>query len=53
MKIHLGISSEKDSSVRIFNYASNILQNFNDQNYTYYSSGHPQIDSVVYMDKLW
>lgn len=51
MRIHLGVSSLPDNDFRGFNYASNILQNFDDKNYTDYGPNHPQLDGVFYYDK--
>lgn len=51
MRIHLGVSSLPDNEFRGFNYASNIIENFDDSNYTDYGPNHPKLEGVFYYDK--
>lgn len=41
MRIHIGMSSLSDNSFRGWDYSLNVVDNFNDKNYTNYSSAHP------------
>lgn len=51
MRIHIGMGSLPDNSFRGLDYSENVVENFNDVNYTNYSPQHPQIDGVFYFDK--
>lgn len=49
--IHLGFGSAADKSFRGYEYAANYLADYDDKNYTRYSTAHPQLDGVMYFDK--
>ena len=51
MKIHIGLGSANDQAFRGILYSKNTMINYNDQNYTYYSPAHPQLDGVFFWDK--
>lgn len=50
--IHLGVASVEDHNFRMFEYSQNILNNYDDNNYTSYNpSSHPKIKGIAYFDK--
>ena len=51
-KIHVGVTSKKDNSFRGIHYSKNYLINYDDKNYTHYGPEHPQLDGIMYWDKL-
>lgn len=51
MRIHIGLGSLPDQSFRGLDYSENVVEVFDDKNYTNYSPNHPQIDGVFYFDK--
>ena len=51
--IHLGLGSKDDHSFRMLEYSENVLNNYNDKNYTNYSeSYHPKRPGIAYFDKF-
>lgn len=49
--IHLGVASVEDHTFRMFEYSQNILNNYDDNNYTSYNPSHPKLKGVAYFDK--
>ena len=50
--IHLGVGSAMDGSFRMLEYSENILNVYDDNNYTAYNSSyHPKLKGVAYFDK--
>lgn len=49
--IHLGLGSATDHSFRMFEYSEQILNNYDDQNYTHYAANHPKKTGIAYFDK--
>lgn len=49
--IHLGIASVSDRSFRMLEYSQNILNNYDDNNYTHYTAAHPKIKGIAFFDK--
>jgi hypothetical protein len=49
--IHLGVASVHDKNFRMFEYSQNILNNYDDNNYTHYSQNHPKAKGVAFFDK--
>ena len=49
--IHLGLGSTDDHSFRMFEYSENILNNYDDSNYTHYTKQHPKMKGIAYFDK--
>jgi hypothetical protein len=50
--IHLGLGSKNDHSFRMLEYSENVLNNYNDKNYTHYNEkSHPQRPGIAYFDK--
>ena len=41
VRIHIGLGSLHSNDYRLFDYASNLVINYNDKNYTHYSDAHP------------
>jgi hypothetical protein len=41
VRIHLGFGSLPDKTFRGFDYAANLLNTYDDKNYTRYSDAHP------------
>lgn len=40
--IHIGLASVTDHSFRMFEYSENILNTYDDTNYTHYGANHPK-----------
>jgi len=51
MKIFLGIGSLADNSFRGVEYAHNIINFYDDSNYTHFSTAHPQMENIFYLDQ--
>lgn len=49
--IHLGLGSATDHSFRMFEYSEQVLNNYDDQNYTHYAANHPKKTGIAYFDK--
>ena len=50
--IHLGLASADDHSFRMLEYSQNVLNNYDDKNYTNYNStSHPKAPGIAYFDK--
>lgn len=49
--IHVGLGSAADHSFRMFEYAYQTLNNYDDQNYTHYGANHPKKNGIAYFDK--
>jgi hypothetical protein len=49
--IHVGLGSATDHSFRMLEYAQDVLNNYNDQNYTHYAANHPKKEGLAYFDK--
>jgi len=41
VKIHIGLGSLPDNSFRSFDYSHNIVNVYDDKNYTHYTDAHP------------
>lgn len=53
MKLHLGWGSLPDNKFVGMHYAYNLLQTFDDKNYTHNDeTNHPQLDGTFYFDKM-
>ena len=51
MAIHLGVGSLPDKTFRGFDYASNMMNVYDDKNYTHYGVAHPQLNGTFWYDK--
>lgn len=49
--IHLGIASLHDHNFRMFEYSQNVLNNYDDNNYTHYTTAHPKVKGIAFFDK--
>lgn len=49
--IHLGLASSEDHEFRMIEYSEKILNNYDDYNYTHYTSAHPKKTGIAYFDK--
>lgn len=49
--IHIGLGSSTDRSFRMFQYSQQILNNYDDNNYTHYGANHPKKAGIAYFDK--
>jgi hypothetical protein len=49
--IHIGLASATDHSFRMFEYSENILNTYDDTNYTHYGANHPKKQGIAYFDK--
>ena len=49
--LHIGLASLEDHSFRMFEYSQQILNNYDDKNYTNYGANHPQKEGIAYFDK--
>lgn len=52
MMIHLGWGSLPDKKFHGMDYAANMVNIWDDKNYTYYSDVHPQLSNTFFYDKL-
>jgi hypothetical protein len=49
--IHIGLGSVADHSFRMIEFSENVLNIYDDKNYTHYGKNHPKKDGLAYWDK--
>lgn len=50
--IHLGLGSSKDHTFRMLEYSEQMVNNYDDKNYTHYTNSHPKKQGIAYFDKF-